>query len=169
MTNSQPHTKPGGKPQTAGEETIDAQTWRARLEAALDFPGAMREVMREAIRSTSTAGSEAIATQEKSQERRARLVDRTLKAIEKELEKPDLSAEERRALIDRMMTLIDKADANDAEGRRFLAGLTQERMKAALLVASGVGAVAIGAVAGPEGLRQVGAMLPNVAQRTLKK
>ena len=54
--------------------------------------------MREGIRSTSTAGSEAIATQEKSQERRARLVERTLKAIEKELEKPDLSAEERRAL-----------------------------------------------------------------------
>ncbi|MCV7528233.1 hypothetical protein M3D91_011965, partial [Micrococcus luteus] len=61
----------------------------------------------------------------------------------------------------------------EAENRRFIAALHQANGKIILtglgMVAATVGAVGIAAVAGPEGLKQVGQLLPQVAQRAIRK
>lgn len=144
---------------------MDAQKLRARLETALDFPGAMRE----AIRALTSAGADAVAANEKSQKRHARLLERTLTAIEKELDNPDLSPEARSELIDKMVELVERSEAKDAQNQRFLASVAQDRMKAVLMIAGGVGTVAIAAVAGSDGLKQLGTLAPQIAQRALKK
>ena len=69
--------------------------------------------------------------------------------------------------------LIDRANEKDAENRRFLAGLAHEQMRAVLtttgLAIGTAGVIAIAAITGPDGLRQIGQMLPQIAQHAVRK
>lgn len=96
-----------------------------------------------------------------------------MEVIERELDKPDLTREDRDHLMAMVDDLIERANAKDEENRRFLAGLTHGGMNAAVTIAGlaigTAGVVAVTAIAGPDGLRQVGQLLPQIAQRALRK
>lgn len=163
MTNPNSPTPP---PKRHGEKkpaSTEAEALRAKLEGAVDFRGAARE----ALNDLRAAGSDAVAANQESLKGYDEMAARAMTAIEKELDKPDLTPADRRELIDRMVGLVERRDAKDTENKRFLGELTQDRMKAALYVAGGVGVVAIAAVAGPEGIKQLGKLAPQVAKKAI--
>ncbi|GAA1703840.1 hypothetical protein [Propioniferax innocua] len=152
--------KPSGQKKPASPE---ADVLRAKLEGAVDFRGTARE----ALHDLRAAGSDAVAANQESLKGYDEMAARAMTAIEKELDKPDLTPEDRRELIDRMVSLVDRRDAKDTENKRFLVGLTEDRMKAALYVAGTVGMVAVAALAGPEGVKQLGKLAPQVAKKAI--
>ncbi|VWX48917.1 conserved hypothetical protein [Micrococcus sp. 116] len=93
--------------------------------------------------------------------------------IERELAKPDVTRQEKEHLMAMADDLIRLASEKEEDNRRFIAALHQVNGKVILtglgMVATTVGAVGIAAVAGPEGLKQVGQLLPQVAQRAIRK
>ena len=162
--------RPGG---TSGNDMpqgrLDPQEWRIRLENALDFPATVREAL-DAVRAASIKTLEA---NEQSRQTHDWLLRKKMEVIERELDKPDLTREDRDHLMAMVDDLIERANAKDEENRRFLAGLTHGGMNAAVTIAGLVigtaGVVAVTAIAGPDGLRQVGQLLPQIAQRALRK
>lgn len=96
-----------------------------------------------------------------------------MEVIERELEKPHLSQVDRNNLMAMVDDLIDRANEKDAENRRFLTGLAHGQMRAVLtttgLAIGTAGVIAVAAITGPDGLRQIGQMLPHIAQRAVRK
>lgn len=125
--------------------------------------------MRDAMREASNAGADAVTANGESLRGYDVLVSRTMCAIEKELERPDLTPADRSALIDKMVALVERRDAKDSENKGFLAAVTQDRMKAGLWVAGTIGVVAVAAVAGPEGLKQLAKGAPQMARKALSQ
>jgi len=158
-----PASTPSPEPRTGDPDGLDPQVLRARLEAATDFPGAMREAMQDAI----AAGGDAVAANQESLKGYDDLMARTMSAIEKELDKPDLTPAERRALIDQMIALVERRDMKDTENKGFLVGLTQDRLRTGLLIAGGLGAVAVAAVAGPDSVKQLAKLAPGAVRRSI--
>ncbi|MDX2342007.1 hypothetical protein NJC10_10130 [Micrococcus sp. M4NT] len=168
-------TAPGSdqNPNTQDEEKsqrfIDPREWRLRLENALDFPATVREALK-AVRAAST---ETLEANEDSRRTHDWLLKKKMEVIERELAKPHLTREDRDHLMAMVDELIERANEKDSENRHFLTGLTQERMRA-IIATTGIaigaaGAVAITAVAGTDGLKQVGQLLPQIAQRAVRK
>lgn len=148
---------------------LDPQEWRILLENALDFPATVRAAL-DAVRAAST---ETLEANEESRHTHDWLLRKKMEVIERELDKSDLSREDRNNLMAMVDDLIARANEKDTENRRFLAGLAQERMKAAMTTAGlaigTAGVIAVAAIAGPDGLKQVGQLLPGVAQRALRR
>lgn len=160
------HASPSPSPKRRGNkgpEALDPEALRARLEEAIDFPGTIREALQDA----RAAGAEAVAANQESLKRLDELYARVIDTIEKELVKPDLTPADRDKLIDKVIDVVARRDAKDTENKNFLAALTQDRLKAALVFAGVVSVVAVAAVAGPDGLKQIGKLLPQAARRAI--
>ncbi|WP_423448202.1 hypothetical protein AABM35_05850 [Micrococcus luteus] len=153
----------------ASQGFLDPREWRIRLENTLDFPATVREALT-AVRSTS---AETLTANEESGHTHDWLLRKKMEIIKRELEKPHLTQADRNNLMAMVDDLIDRANEKDTENRRFLAGLAHEQMRAVLtttgLAIGTAGIIAVAAITGPDGLRQIGQMLPQIAQRTVRK
>lgn len=90
-----------------------------------------------------------------------------MSALEKDLDHPDLTLEERNAVVDKMFRLIDLRGAKDTENKAFILQLAREHQKTALVAVGGLVVVAVAAVAGPTGIKSLGTLIPAVARRAL--
>lgn len=154
---------PSPGPRTGDPDALDPQELRARLEATTDFPGAMCEAMRH----VRAAGGEAVAANQESLKGYDDLMARTMSAIEKEMDKPDFTPAERQAMIDQMISLVDRRHTKDTENKGFLVAVTQDRLRAGLVIAGGIGVVAVAAVAGSDGVKQLAKLVPHAARRAI--
>ncbi|TFE79751.1 hypothetical protein [Micrococcus aloeverae] len=161
----QPKTPPGAR----SRDRLDPEDWRLYLKNAGDLPSSLRELLdtvREQSKDALDANREGGSTHDY-------LLRKKMDLIEMKLTKPDLTRQEEEHLMAMADELIHLAREKEAENRRFIAALHQANGKIILtglgVVAATVGAVGIAAVAGPEGLKQVGQLLPQVAQRAIRK
>lgn len=144
--------------------TLDPEALRAKLmDGTADFPATMRA----AIEEMRAVGTAAVEANQDSLHGLDQHIERTLAAIERELDKPDHTSEVRLQLIDRMVELAKYRAAKDTENKGFLASLTQDHMKGVLLFGGGVVLVTLTAVAGPEGVKQIAKALPSVTRRAI--
>ncbi|WFF32859.1 hypothetical protein FAM19024_002407 [Propionibacterium freudenreichii] len=164
MTNSTGPSPKAPKRTTAKNPTHrSSHDVRAYLEGAADFPAAIRELMRE----TRETSASALVANDENLKRHHDLQSRTFAAIEKELEKPDVAPADRRDLIDLMVDLLKDSETKDTENKGFIAGITQGQRQIGLAALAVTGAVVIGAVAGPEGLKQAGKLIGPAARRAI--
>lgn len=164
-SKQQPKTSAGAR----SHGRLDPEDWHLYLKDAVDLPSALRELL-DTVRAQS---KDALDANREGGSTRDYLLRKKMDIIERELAKPDVTRQEKEHLMAMADDLIRLASEKEEDNRRFIAALHQVNGKVILtglgMVATTVGAVGIAAVAGPEGLRQVGQLLPQVAQRAIRK
>lgn len=154
----------GRKPSPRNKASMPSrEDVRARLHGAADFSGEMQAVMDE----VRAAGSEAVASNDASMRAVFDMANQYFAVLEKQLEKPNLTSDEENSIRDRMMQILEHLEAKDTENKAFLERGAQARMKVAVVGLGVLSLAAAGAVAGPEGLKQLMRALPEAARKTI--
>lgn len=123
--------------------------------------------MREILEEVRAVGSVAFEANNESLKRYHASVAVVLAALDRELERGDLSEERRSEISATMVDLVDRMGEKDNENKRFLAAMAQEHLKAGVAVAGVLTVGVVAVFAGSEGVKSVAKMIPQNARRII--
>lgn len=129
------------------------------IEALKQFPE-LAKLMSGSLKEYSEAAKKALDSNDKSQQKAIDSIDKLTDTLAKELEKENLSDEERERIIEHMMTLVKMASEKDSENKEFLFNMA--KLGALTLLAAG--AIAVNALGGNVNVADIAQGAKNAAK-----